>query len=60
MQRAAPEVNAAVQNYSAYICAETQALTLDLVEGELQDATLLDIDDYKVYIHIQTVGSTVL
>ncbi|MDX5418211.1 MAG: DUF5915 domain-containing protein, partial [Hymenobacteraceae bacterium] len=32
MQRADEEVNQAVVNYSAYICAETQALTLDIVE----------------------------
>ncbi|MFD2999840.1 isoleucine--tRNA ligase [Pontibacter toksunensis] len=58
MQRAEPEVNAAVANYSDYICAETQALKLDIVDG-LEDMTLLDIDDYKVYIQIQTVENTV-
>ncbi|RDV14382.1 isoleucine--tRNA ligase [Pontibacter diazotrophicus] len=59
MQRAEPEVNAAVTNYSDYICAETQALKLDLVD-EIEDATLLDIDDYKVNINIQTVENTVI
>ncbi|MHA6248605.1 isoleucine--tRNA ligase [Pontibacter sp. CAU 1760] len=59
LQRAEAEVNAAVANYSNYICAETQALKLDVVD-ELQDATLLDIDEYKVYIRIQTVESTVI
>ncbi|WP_162054185.1 isoleucine--tRNA ligase [Pontibacter pamirensis] len=59
MQRAEPEVNAAVANFSDYICAETQALKLDIVD-EVEDATLLDIDDYKVYIQIQTVENTAI
>ncbi|MCJ8163764.1 isoleucine--tRNA ligase [Pontibacter sp. E15-1] len=58
LQRGEAEVNAAVENYSAYICAETQAQKLDVVD-ELPDATLLDIDEYKVFIRIQTVESTV-
>ncbi|GAB3542166.1 isoleucine--tRNA ligase [Pontibacter brevis] len=58
MQRAEPEVNAAVANYSDYICAETQALKLDIVD-RIEDGTLLDIDDYKVNINIQTVENTV-
>ncbi|WP_276498702.1 isoleucine--tRNA ligase [Pontibacter litorisediminis] len=53
MQESEPEVNAAVANYGNYICAETQALSLDLVP-ELASSTLLDIDDYKVFINIQT------
>ncbi|PRY15008.1 isoleucyl-tRNA synthetase [Pontibacter ummariensis] len=57
MQLSAPEVNAAVENYRSYICAETQALNLDLVE-QLQDATLLDIDEYQVYIRIQIQENT--
>ncbi|MEJ8802578.1 isoleucine--tRNA ligase [Pontibacter sp. H249] len=59
MQRAAEEVNQAVINYSAYICAETQALTLDIVE-ELASPTTLDIDDYTVLINIQTNGKAAI
>nr|WP_246596935.1 isoleucine--tRNA ligase [Pontibacter aydingkolensis] len=59
MQRAAEEVNQAVMNYSAYICAETQALTLDIVE-ELTSPTTLDIDDYTVLINIQTNGKAAI
>ncbi|MFD2513986.1 isoleucine--tRNA ligase [Pontibacter locisalis] len=58
MQLAAPEVNEAVINYSAYICAETQALTLDIVE-ELTDATVLDIDEYTVLLNIQTDSNAI-
>ncbi|WP_439883565.1 isoleucine--tRNA ligase [Pontibacter sp. MBLB2868] len=59
MQRAAPEVNDAVMNYSAYICAETQALTLDIVE-ELESAAILDIDDYTVLLNIKTEGEAAI
>jgi len=59
LQFAEPEVNAAVANYGEYVCAETQALNLEVVE-ELADATLLDIDDYKVYIRIQPAEKTVI
>ncbi|WP_299818421.1 isoleucine--tRNA ligase [uncultured Pontibacter sp.] len=59
MQQAAEEVNQAVANYSAYICAETQALTLDVVE-ELINPTTLDIDDYTVLINIQTDGNAAI
>ncbi|MCC9165361.1 isoleucine--tRNA ligase [Pontibacter harenae] len=47
------DVKAAVENFRDYICAETQALSLNLVE-ELQGATLLDIDEYQVFIQLQT------
>ncbi|OKL40812.1 isoleucine--tRNA ligase [Pontibacter flavimaris] len=59
MQQSAPEVNAAVANYSNYICAETQALGLEVVQ-ELPSATLLDIDEYKVYIRIQTEQNAIV
>ncbi|GAB3825226.1 isoleucine--tRNA ligase [Pontibacter rugosus] len=58
LQRSVPEVTAAVDNYSNYICAETQALSLETVET-LDSATLLDIDEYKVYIQIQTEKASV-
>ncbi|WP_347159896.1 isoleucine--tRNA ligase [Pontibacter chitinilyticus] len=58
MQLAAPEVNDAVLNYKAYICAETQALTLDLVEEELSSPTQLEIDEYQILINIQVEEST--
>ncbi|ARS37048.1 isoleucine--tRNA ligase [Pontibacter actiniarum] len=58
LQRSMPEVTAAIENYSDYICAETQALSLDTVEN-LESATLLDIDEYKVYIQIQTEKASV-
>nr|WP_262921620.1 isoleucine--tRNA ligase [Pontibacter ruber] len=48
-----PEVVAAVENYRDYIAIETQALSLEFV-NELPDATLLDIDEYQVYIRIRT------
>ncbi|MDX5481692.1 MAG: class I tRNA ligase family protein, partial [Hymenobacteraceae bacterium] len=59
LQRSEPEVNAAVENFRDYICAETQALSLKIVEN-LENASLLDIDEYKVYIQIQTEESTVI
>jgi isoleucyl-tRNA synthetase len=57
MQRSAPEVNEAVMNYSAYICSETQALTLDIVE-ELASSAILEIDNYTVLINIKTDSKT--
>ncbi|MBF9253102.1 isoleucine--tRNA ligase [Pontibacter sp. 172403-2] len=60
MQLAAPEVNDAVLNYKTYICAETQALTLDITDEMLPGSTLLDIDEYQVYIHIQIEENAVI
>ncbi|WP_242921640.1 isoleucine--tRNA ligase [Pontibacter liquoris] len=60
MQLAAAEVNDAVLNYKTYICAETQALTLDITDEALTSATLLDIDDYQVLLQIQIQESTVI
>ncbi|MFT2009674.1 isoleucine--tRNA ligase [Pontibacter sp. 13R65] len=59
VQQGEPDVNAALQNYSDYICAETQALSLDFVD-DLADGTLLDIDDYQVYLKIRTESSVIL
>ncbi len=53
MQPSAPEVNAAVENFRNYICAETQALSLDIVDG-LADGTLLEMDEYQIYMQIRT------
>ncbi|WP_187263430.1 isoleucine--tRNA ligase [Pontibacter beigongshangensis] len=59
VQQGEPDVNAALQNYSDYICAETQALSLDFVD-DLADGTLLDIDDYQVNLKIRTESSVIL
>ena len=53
MQPSAPEVNAAVENFRNYICAETQALSLAIVDG-LADGTLLEMDEYQIYMQIRT------
>ncbi|RAU84251.1 isoleucine--tRNA ligase [Pontibacter arcticus] len=53
MQQAAPEVNAAVENFREAICTETQALSLTVVEN-LAGGTLLEMDEFQVYISIQT------
>ncbi|QCR24000.1 isoleucine--tRNA ligase [Pontibacter sp. SGAir0037] len=55
MQLSAPEVNAAVESFQGYICTETQALSLNLVDV-ITDGTLLDIDDYQVQVQIQVEG----
>jgi len=59
MQPGAAEVNAAVENFRQYICEETQARSLDLIEN-LVDGTLLDIDDYAVHIHIRQEAGTII
>jgi isoleucyl-tRNA synthetase len=59
MQPGAAEVNAAVENFRQYICEETQARSLDLIEN-LVDSTLLDIDDYAVHIHIRQEAGTII
>ncbi|GHA64581.1 isoleucine--tRNA ligase [Pontibacter akesuensis] len=58
LQRSVPEVTAAIENYRDYICAETQALSLETVES-LDSSTLLDIDEFKVFIQIQTEKASV-
>ena len=59
MQPGAAEVNAAVENFRQYICEETQARSLDLIDN-LVDGTLLDIDDYAVHIHIRQEAGTII
>ncbi|MER2997463.1 isoleucine--tRNA ligase [Pontibacter populi] len=58
MQPSAPEVNAAVDNFRDYICTETQALSLAIVDG-LPDGTLLEMDEYQIYMQIRTEAVTV-
>ncbi|WKN32718.1 isoleucine--tRNA ligase [Porifericola rhodea] len=45
-------VESAVSAHKEYICAETQALALDVVD-QLTDATELDLDDQQVRIKIE-------
>ncbi|WP_114777666.1 isoleucine--tRNA ligase [Botryobacter ruber] len=56
--KAAPEVNAAIENYQDYIATETQAFSISFAD-ELPNGTLLDIDEYQVYILIDAkAGAT--
>ncbi|MFP4291645.1 MAG: isoleucine--tRNA ligase, partial [Cyclobacteriaceae bacterium] len=46
-------MNEAIQKHKDYICTETQALSLDVVEKLAEDASLLDLDDQQVRIKIE-------
>jgi isoleucyl-tRNA synthetase len=45
-------VNEAIESNKAYICQETQALDLNIVDA-IENPTELDLDDYKLKIRIQ-------
>ena len=47
-----PQSDAAVEEYSDYICKQVLGTSLTLVD-ELPEATELDMDDYKLYVKIQ-------
>jgi isoleucyl-tRNA synthetase len=46
-------VNEAILTHKDYICTETQALSLDVVEKLAEDASLLDLDDQQLRIKIK-------
>ncbi|MGN0310460.1 MAG: DUF5915 domain-containing protein, partial [Bacteroides sp.] len=47
-----PQSDAAVEEYSDYICKQVLGTSLTLVD-ELPEATELDMDDYKLYVKIE-------
>jgi isoleucyl-tRNA synthetase len=46
-------MNEAILTHKDYICTETQALSLDVVEKLAEDASLLDLDDQQLRIKIK-------
>ena len=46
-----PQSDAAVEQYCDYICKQVLGTSLTLMD-EVADATELDMDDYKLYVHI--------
>ncbi len=46
-------MNDAVQAYKDYICAETQALSLDVVDKLTDEASMLELDDQQIRIKIE-------
>ena len=49
-----PQINEAVEEYSAYICTQVQANNLSLVE-EVDNGTELDFDDFNLAIKVERV-----
>jgi isoleucyl-tRNA synthetase len=46
-------MNEAIRTHKDYICTETQALSLDVVEKLTEDASLLDLDDQQLRVKIE-------
>ncbi len=56
VQQADKLFNSALQQFSGYICSETQALSLELAEN-LPNGTELELDEQKVVLELQVAQS---
>ncbi|QDH78534.1 isoleucine--tRNA ligase [Echinicola soli] len=48
------QVDSALENFSAYIQSETQALSL-YVNGDVEEGTVLDMDDFELKVKVEKV-----
>lgn len=48
------QVDRALENFSAYIQSETQALSLS-VNGDVEEGTVLDMDDFELKVKVEKV-----
>lgn len=47
-----PQINAAVEEFSEYICAQVQAATLKLADN-VTEGTELELEDLKLYVKVE-------